>query len=125
MQGVLTSAFGVRENPILHRQELHDGLDIAAEEGTAVAAVRSGIVTEVRESATYGRMIRYETEDGYEILYAHLSEILVKNGEEIRQGQIIARSGNTGLSTGPHLHYGVRRGGKAIDPLTLSAGRSQ
>lgn len=116
---MLTSAFGARENPILHKQELHDGLDIAAAEGTAVIAVRSGIVTEVRESATYGKLIRYKTEDGYEILYAHLSEILVKTGERLRQGQVIARSGNTGLSTGPHLHYSVYKDGKGIDPLTL------
>lgn len=82
-----------------------------------MAAVKSGRVTEVRTSKTYGRLLRYETTDGYEILYAHLSEVLVEEGEKIRQGQVIARSGNTGLSTGPHLHYGIRKDGVLLDPL--------
>ncbi len=84
-----------------------------------MAAVKSGIVTEVRNSATYGKLIRYETTDGYEVLYAHLSEPLVKTGEKIKQGQIIARSGNTGLSTGPHLHYSVWKDGELLDPSGL------
>ena len=71
----------------------------------------------MRTSATYGRVLEYETLDGYEIMYAHLSEILVEEGEEIRQGQIIARSGNTGLSTGPHLHYSVWKDGVLLDPM--------
>lgn len=119
MEGVITSYCGSRENPILGKAELHDGLDIAAPEGTAVAAVKSGRVTEVRTSKTYGRLLRYETTDGYEILYAHLSEVLVEEGEKIRQGQVVARSGNTGLSTGPHLHYGIRKDGVLLDPLQM------
>lgn len=119
VEGVLTSAFGARENPILHKAEFHDGLDIAVAEGTAVAAVKSGVVTEVRHSATYGKMLRYETADGYEVMYAHLSQVLVKEGEKVRQGQRIARSGNTGLSTGPHLHYSVWKDGAFIDPLAF------
>ena len=108
---------GKRENPILHKQELHDGLDIAVPEGTEVVAVKSGRVTEVRTSATYGKLLRFETTDGYTILYAHLSEILVKKGEKIKQGQVVAKSGNTGLSTGPHLHYGIYRDGKLLNPM--------
>lgn len=92
-------------------------MDIAVAEGTEVAAVKSGTVTEVRTSATYGKLLRYETTDGYTILYAHLSEILVKKGETIRQGQVVARSGNTGLSTGPHLHYGIYRDGTLLNPM--------
>ena len=80
VSGVVTSDCGKRENPILHKQELHDGLDIAVPEGTEVVAVKSGRVTEVRTSATYGKLLRFETTDGYTILYAHLSEILVKRG---------------------------------------------
>ena len=116
VSGVVTSACGVRENPILHKQEVHDGLDIAVPEGTEVAAVKSGTVTEVRTSATYGKLLRYETTDGYTILYAHLSEILVKKGENVKQGQVVAKSGNTGLSTGPHLHYGIYRDGTLLNP---------
>ena len=119
MQGIITSSCGIRENPILQKEEVHDGLDIAVAEGTAVLAVKSGTVTEVRTSATYGKLMRYETEDGYEIFYAHLSEVLVKPGEQVKQGQVVAKSGNTGLSTGPHLHYGVYRNGEMLDPMEL------
>lgn len=117
MQGVVTSSCGTRQNPILKREELHDGLDIAVAEGTEVAAVKSGVVTETRTSATLGRLLKFRTADGYEVMYAHLSETLVKKGEEIRQGQAVARSGNTGLSTGPHLHYSVWKEGVLLDPL--------
>lgn len=115
--GVVTSDCGKRENPLLHKQELHDGLDIAVPQGTEVVAVKSGTVTEVRISATYGKLLRFETTDGYMILYAHLSEILVGQGEKIKQGQVVAKSGNTGLSTGPHLHYGIYREGKLLNPM--------
>lgn len=115
----MTSACGARENPLLHRAEFHDGLDIAVAEGTDVRAVKSGTVTEVRTSETYGRLVRFQTDDGYDILYAHLSETLVREGERVRQGQVVARSGNTGLSTGPHLHYGVSKDGETIDPAAL------
>lgn len=104
-------------NPILHRQELHNGLDIAVAEGTDVVAVKSGTVTEVRTSATYGKVLKYETKDGYAVMYAHLSEVLVKKGEKIRQGQVVAKSGNTGLSTGPHLHYSLWKEEELLDPL--------
>ena len=104
VKGVITSSCGTRENPILHKEELHEGLDIAVAEGTDVLAVKSGVVTEVRTSATYGKVLKYETEDGYTIMYAHLSEVLVKKG-------------NTGLSTGPHLHYGVYKDGELLDPM--------
>ena len=93
------------------------GIDIAVAEGTEVAAVKSGVVTETRTSATLGRLVKFRTTDGYDVMYAHLSEILVKKGEEIRQGQAVARSGNTGLSTGPHLHYSVWKDGTLLDPL--------
>lgn len=119
VEGVITSACGTRENPILHKEELHDGLDIAVAEGTAVLAVKSGTVTEVRTSATYGRLLKFQTTDGYEVIYAHLSEVLVKKGEKVKQGQVVAKSGNTGLSTGPHLHYGIYRDGKLLDPMDM------
>ena len=117
VDGVITSGCGERENPILHKQENHNGLDIAVAEGTDVIAVKSGMVTEVRTSATYGKVLQYETADGYTVMYAHLSEVLVQEGEEIRQGQIVARSGNTGLSTGPHLHYSLWKDGILLDPM--------
>lgn len=117
VEGVITSYCGKRENPILHKQENHNGLDIAVPEGTDVIAVKSGTVTEVRTSATYGKVLEYETKDGYTVMYAHLSKVLVKQGEEIKQGQVVAKSGNTGLSTGPHLHYSLWKGETLLDPM--------
>lgn len=117
VEGIITSGCGARENPVLHKEEFHDGLDIAVAEGTEVAAVKSGVVTEVRTSATYGKVLKYQTTDGYDVMYAHLSRVLVKKGEKVKQGQIIARSGNTGLSTGPHLHYSLWKDGKLLDPM--------
>ena len=117
MEGIITSACGERTNPILGKRELHNGLDIAVAEGTDVVAVKSGMVTEVRTSATYGKVLKYETKDGYTVMYAHLSKILVEQGEEIRQGQVVAKSGNTGLSTGPHLHYSLWKEETLLDPM--------
>ena len=117
VEGVITSYCGERENPILHKRETHNGLDIAVPEGTDVIAVKSGTVTEVRTSATYGKVLEYETKDGYTVMYAHLSKVLVKQGEEIKQGQVVAKSGNTGLSTGPHLHYSLWKGETLLDPM--------
>lgn len=121
VEGIITSFWGERENPVTGKWELHNGLDIAAAEGTEVLAVKSGEVTEVRTSATYGKLLQYETEDGYTVMYAHLSKVLVKKGEQIRQGQVVAKSGNTGLSTGPHLHYSIWRNGELLDPLQFFA----
>lgn len=115
--GLVTSSCGFRENPILRRAELHNGIDIAVPKGTPAAAVKSGVVIEVRTSATFGKLVKFETADGYVVMYAHLSEILVKVGDKIKQGQVIAKSGNTGLSTGPHLHYSVWKDGVLLDPL--------
>ena len=122
VDGVITSACGERENPVLHKPEHHNGLDIAVAEGTAVVAVKSGRVTEVRTSATYGKLLKYETTDGYTVMYAHLSQVLVEEGEKVKQGQVVARSGNTGLSTGPHLHYSLWKDEELLDPMAyLSA----
>ena len=117
VEGIITSACGERVNPILGKRENHNGLDIAVAEGTAVIAVKSGKVTEVRTSATYGELLEYETTDGYTVMYAHLSKVLVQEGEQVKQGQKVAESGNTGLSTGPHLHYSLWRGDKLLDPM--------
>ena len=117
VEGVITSACGERVNPILGKRENHNGLDIAVAEGTAVIAVKSGKVTEVRTSATYGKLLEYETTDGYTVMYAHLSKVLVQEGEMVKQGQKVAESGNTGLSTGPHLHYSLWKGEKLLDPI--------
>lgn len=115
--GTITSSCGERQNPILQKQEFHDGLDIAVPEGTEVVAVKSGTVTQIRQSQTLGLVLEYETLDGFVVQYAHLQDTLVAEGEQITQGQAVAKSGNSGLSTGPHLHYSLQKEGILLDPM--------
>ena len=117
VNGIITSSCGERENPILQKMEYHNGLDIAVAENTQAVAVKSGIVTEVRNSETLGKVLKYETEDGYTVMYAHLKKKKKKKGENVKQGQIVAMTGNTGLSTGPHIHYSIWRGDMLINPM--------
>jgi murein DD-endopeptidase MepM/ murein hydrolase activator NlpD len=97
----------------------HPGLDVAVPVGTPIRAAGGGTVVEVGDDARYGRFVRIEHRDGYESLYAHASDILVKKGDKVAAGHTIARSGNTGQSTAPHLHFEVRQGGAAVDPMLL------
>jgi len=97
----------------------HPGLDVAVPVGTPIRAAGGGTVVEVGDDAKYGRFVRVEHRDGYETLYAHASQILVKKGQRIPLGHAIALSGNTGQSTAPHLHFEVRQGGAAVDPMLL------
>ena len=97
----------------------HPGLDVAVPIGTPIRAAGGGTVVEVGDDAKYGKFVRLEHRDGYETLYAHASQILVKQGEKIPSGRAIALSGNSGQSTAPHLHFEVRQGGAAVDPMLL------
>ncbi|WP_058485489.1 M23 family metallopeptidase [Defluviitalea phaphyphila] len=118
VDGIITSTFGKRINPILNKEEFHKGIDIGAEEGSYIIAVKKGKVLEIKLSSTYGNILKYETEDGYVIIYAHCKDIFVKKDEFIEKGQIVASVGNTGgLSTGPHLHYEISKNGVLIDPI--------
>ncbi len=118
VNGQITSLFGERLHPVFgQKNSFHKGIDIGVKENTEIIAVTEGVVTEVKNSDSYGNTVRYSTNDGYEILYAHLNSILVKVGDNIKKGDIIALSGNTGVSTGPHLHYEITKEGKLLDPL--------
>ncbi|HZO19272.1 MAG TPA: M23 family metallopeptidase [Gemmatimonadaceae bacterium] len=97
----------------------HPGLDVAVPVGTPIRAAGGGTIVEVGNDAKYGLFVRIEHRDGYETLYAHASRILVKQGTKVPSGRTIAMSGNTGQSTAPHLHFEVRQGGAAVDPMTL------
>lgn len=97
----------------------HPGIDIAVPEGTHVRASGAGVVAEVGEDSVYGRFVRIRHRDGYETMYGHASQVLVRRGAEVAQDQTIALSGNTGLSTAPHLHFEVRKDGEPVDPRTL------
>ena len=96
--------------------EFHKGIDIAAEVGTGAKAVADGRVTELRKSETLGNVLTYKTINGYEIIYAHLKGYNCEEGDLVKQGEVVAYTGNTGLSTGPHLHYGIKLKDEYIDP---------
>lgn len=117
MEGTITSLFGNRTNPVTQSAEFHNGIDIAVPVGTPVLSVRDATVYHVGYTALNGNYMRLRCDDGYHIVYAHLDEIVAQNGERVYQGQKVATSGNTGQSTGPHLHYGLSRDGQRIDPL--------
>lgn len=117
VEGTITSSYGSRSNPILNKGEFHDGLDISVSEGTKVKAVKDGKVIQEGNSKTFGYFVKYSTNDGYTIMYAHLSKILLKKGDNVKKGETVALSGNTGLSTGPHLHYSLWENDVMIDPM--------
>ena len=121
---VVSSGFGWRLHPVLRSWLMHAGRDIAAPEGTPVVASRSGIVLSSGLAGGYGLAIELEHRAPHRrTLYGHLSELYVRSGDAVQQGEVIGRVGSTGLSTGPHLHFEVRRVERgrwvAVDPGTL------
>jgi murein DD-endopeptidase MepM/ murein hydrolase activator NlpD len=116
----LTSGFGTRFHPILQTQRAHTGVDYAAPTGTPVIAVADGVVTESSYQGAYGNMVVVQHNARQSTVYAHLSRMQVKRGQSIKQGDVIGAVGTTGLSTGPHLHFEFRIGGRHVDPLTLA-----
>ena len=113
--GTLTSDFGSRLSPLTGQPGFHYGLDLAADEGTSIAAFADGTVRETGESG-YGLYLIVDHADGFSTLYAHCSSILVKVGDSVTCGQEIARVGQTGNATGPHLHLELWHDGAALDP---------
>lgn len=113
----ITSGFGKRRDPILGRTAFHAGIDFRAPTGTPIRAPASGKVVKAGRSGGYGKMVELDHGNGLTTRFAHLSHILVKPGQTVVSGQEIGASGNTGRSTGPHLHYEVRSGGKAVNPM--------
>jgi murein DD-endopeptidase MepM/ murein hydrolase activator NlpD len=115
-KGWITSTFGPREDPFTGERIMHLGIDLAAPEGAQVRAPAAGTVTFVGERAAYGNMIAIDHGRGIATHYAHLSRVLVKVGDVVERGQHIGGVGNTGRSTGPHLHYEVRVNGVPVNP---------
>lgn len=111
VQGIISSQFGVRGG------RPHEGIDIAAPNGTVVRAVAAGKVVYADWAGTYGLLIKIDHGGGVETRYAHNSRITVSPGATVEAGQVIARVGSTGRSTGPHLHFEVRINGEAVDPI--------
>ena len=117
--GRYTSYFGYRINPITREFSFHTGLDIAATEGTKIRAVLSGKVLRIGEDSRAGKYIFLEHDDGFVTFYCHCSEITAEVGAVIRQGETIAKVGSTGWSTGPHLHFEVRKDNIRYNPLYI------
>jgi murein DD-endopeptidase MepM/ murein hydrolase activator NlpD len=122
-KGILTSAFGIRSNPFTGHPTFHAGIDLAAPMGTEVYAARDGVVVETGNNRVYGNFVRLDHGDGYETVYGHLSAILISLHQEVQSGMILGRVGSTGMSTGPHLHFEIRRQGHPEDPVPLLPGR--
>ena len=115
---LLTASYGMRIHPFYKTLQSHQGVDYTVPEGSSVFATADGTVKEVADrNSTQGRTVVIDHGNGYETSYSHLSQIHVKKGEHVRRGDIIARSGDTGLSLAPHLHYEVRYNGMRIDPI--------
>ncbi|MDR1046430.1 MAG: M23 family metallopeptidase [Treponema sp.] len=117
VRGRLTSGYGWRNDPISGVRRYHAALDMAVPEGTTVKAAMDGRIATVGYNATYGRYIIVSHGSGFQTMYAHLSSVLVKQNAWVLQGAKIGESGNTGYSTGPHLHFAVYKNGRAVNPL--------
>ena len=111
-----SSSYGWRVDPFSGKMAFHEGLDFVAQAGTPVYASAAGIVTAAELTPDYGRIVKINHGSGLETRYAHASELLVRAGDRVERGQLIARVGSTGRSTGAHLHFEVRLNGAALDP---------
>jgi murein DD-endopeptidase MepM/ murein hydrolase activator NlpD len=109
--------FGMRMHPILHRVMMHEGIDIVADVGTPVHASGQGRIVFAGVKGGLGLAVEIDHGFGYRTIYGHLSKILIKKGSKVSRGDVIAKTGNTGLSTGPHLHYEVEHDGIRQDPM--------
>lgn len=120
-----TSGFGMRRHPILHRYRMHTGVDWAAPVGTPIMAAGDGVIETIGRRAGYGRSIVLKHLHGYETTYNHMSGYAkgLKAGDKIAQGQLIGYIGNSGLSTGPHLHFEVKVNGRFVDPMKIRVPR--
>ena len=118
-RGNITSRFGVRTDPFRRRPAMHTGIDFRAPSGEAAKATAPGKVISAGYNRGYGYMVEIDHGGGLTTRFAHLSKIVAKKGQSVAKGDIIGRTGSTGRSTGPHLHYEIRVNGRAIDPMTF------
>jgi len=122
VNGIITSGFGERVDPISNKVVKHDGIDIEVPIGKDVKAVLDGTVMIAEDNnGDFGKLIVLQHNNNLRTVYAHLSEIDVVVGEKIKQGDVIGKTGNTGKTTAPHLHFEIWEDGKPIDPLTKIA----
>lgn len=119
LTGVITDRFGWRTHPVYGTKNFHEGIDIAVPPGTPVQAVAAGKVIFAGWYGGYGLTVKIDHGNGLVTRYSHNSELLVQEGESVEAGRVIAKSGNTGVSTGPHLDLGLYRNGVPVDPLSM------
>lgn len=113
----ISDSFGMRIHPILGVNKMHNGVDIINDVGTNVKSTGKGKVAFVGTKGGYGLTVEIDHGYGYKTIYAHLSQTLVREGQSVKRGEIIAKSGNSGLSSGPHLHYEVLHNGENLNPI--------
>jgi murein DD-endopeptidase MepM/ murein hydrolase activator NlpD len=124
VDGPVGSGFGVRPDPFTGRAALHTGLDFPADVGTAIHAAAGGVVALIEQHPQYGRVLEISHGSGLSTRYAHVSRTWVKTGDLVKRGQLVAEVGNSGRSTGPHLHFEVLVGGVPQNPARFLAGNS-
>ncbi len=117
VRGRITSGFGVRFHPILRVSRMHTGIDMGAGHGAPIYAAAAGEVVAASHMRGYGNVVIVSHGGGVTTVYAHASRLLVRSGQRVKRGQVIAAVGSTGLSTGPHLHFEVRVNGRPVNPL--------
>ncbi len=116
VNGKVTSEYGFRIHPITGKNAMHGGIDIGADKGTAIYSVFDGKISKKGYSNSYGYYVIISHSESFQTLYAHCSELLLNEGDEVKKGDTVALVGNTGQSTAPHLHFEIRIGGCRVDP---------
>jgi murein DD-endopeptidase MepM/ murein hydrolase activator NlpD len=111
------SGYGMRIDPIYKTAKFHSGMDFSANIGTPIYATGDGVIKKAGWESGYGKIIIINHGFGYETWYAHLNDYDVRVGQKVKRGEVIGKVGNTGKSTGPHLHYEVRLKGKVVNPV--------
>jgi len=119
VNGRVTSGFGSRFHPILGYTRMHAGVDLGAAYGAPIVAAADGRIVSAGWSGGYGNLVRIAHASGLQTMYGHMSRIVARPGETVRQGQLIGYVGSTGLSTGPHLHYEVLKNGRPVNPTSV------
>lgn len=116
-KGWVSSRFGKRTDPFTGKQEYHRGIDFAGQRGSNVVAVAGGVITQAKDSSGYGNLVEIDHGNGYVTRYGHNQDMQVKVGEAVKKGQVVAKMGSTGRSTGPHVHFEVLKNGVHVDPM--------
>lgn len=115
----VSSSFGIRRDPLLRKPAMHSGIDFRTPSGTPILSTGAGTVIRAGWNGGYGRMVEIDHGGGLTTRYAHMSRLRVSEGQAVEAGTVVGEAGSSGRSTGPHLHYEIRRNGKAIDPVRL------